>query len=141
MNPITLKQKLPPHFWACTYNGKHHPQAVGVQGLKGGANCQQFANEVLRFYGLRPLDLRSSELWEDNQHYTTIMDINALQPLDVLLWNDTAQAYGAHVGLYVGAGQALHLSKANNTPKLEALSLLSIQPEYQIWIGAKRLKG
>lgn len=138
--PKHLKN-LPSHFWACTYNGKRHPQAQGIQGLSGGANCQQFVNEVLRYHGLKPPALRSSELWDDKQHYTTITDINALQPLDVLLWNDTPNPFGAHVGLYAGQGKALHLSKANYTPKLETLTFFSTQPEYQIWIGAKRLKN
>lgn len=130
---------LPDEFWQTSYNGKHHPQAEGVKGLEGGANCQQFAYEVLRFYGLNPPNLRSSELWEDNHTLITITDLNALQPLDLLLWNKTAQAYGAHVGVYVGEGQALHLSQTNQYPKVEALSYLATLPNYPVWIGAKRV--
>ncbi|WP_020560134.1 NlpC/P60 family protein [Thiofilum flexile] len=138
MKNSNLINSLPAYFWNTPYNAKHHPQAEGVKGVEGGANCQQFAYEVLRFYGLNPPNLRSSELWEDNT-LMTVADLSALQPLDLLLWNDTAKAYGAHVGVYVGEGQALHLSKANHYPKVETLSHLETLPEYQVWIGAKRV--
>ena len=115
MKKINLTTSLPAYFWQTSYNGKHHPQAQGVNGLEGGANCQQFAYEVLRFYGLNPPNLRSSELWETPE-LATITDFNALLPLDLLLWNNSTEAYGAHVGVYVGQGQALHLSRAKRDP-------------------------
>jgi cell wall-associated NlpC family hydrolase len=138
MENLNTISRLPSYFWSTFYNAKHHPQAVGVKGLEGGANCQQFAYEVLRFYGLNPPNLRSSELWEQIP-LKTITQLSDLQFLDLLLWNDTLEAYGAHVGVYVGEGQALHLSKNNQYPKIETLSYLNTLPEYKVWIGGKRI--
>lgn len=138
MKKINLTTSLPAYFWQTPYNGKHHPQAEGIKGLEGGANCQQFAYEVLRFYGLNPPPLRSSELWATTE-LMTITAPNALLPLDLLLWNNITEAYGAHVGIYVGQEQALHLSKANQYPKIEALSYLATLPKYATWIGGKRV--
>lgn len=135
---INVLSTLPAYFWQTPYNGKHHPQAEGVKGLENGANCQQFAYEVLRFYGLNPPPLRSSELWATTE-LITLIDPNALLLLDLLLWNNTTEAYGAHVGVYMGQDQALHLSKTNQYPKVETLSYLATLPEYSVWIGAKRV--
>lgn len=80
------------------YNGAHYPGAAQVKGLEGGANCQQFAYELLRYFGYFVPNLRSSDLWQDTLYTNVVTD---LQPLDLVLWNKTADAYGAHVGVYL----------------------------------------
>ncbi len=64
-----------------------------------------------------------------------------LQPLDLVLWNNTPESYGAHVGIYVGDNQVLHLSRANSFPKVESLQAIATLPEYKVLLGGKRLKG
>src|SRR5881227_2037458 len=100
---------IPGRFHHVRYNGAHYPGAAGVVGLDGGANCQQFAYELIRHFGFAPPDYRSSELWEDATHTQVVM--GELEPCDLLLFNRTPAAWGAHVAVYLGGGQAVHLAK------------------------------
>lgn len=120
-----------------TYNATHYPGAVNTNGLEGGANCQQFAYELLRQHGLAIPDFRSRELWQD-EYFTTV--VQSLQPLDLLLWNKHEDAYGAHVGVYVGDGMAVHLSKEIGYPVLAHLDTFPNNSLYRVFIGAKRVK-
>ena len=120
------------------YNGAHFPGASGLEGVKGGANCQQFAYTLLRAYGLDLPDFRSSELWSDDQH-TEPVDA-PLRPLDLLLWHDRAQAWGAHVGVYVGDDCAVHLARSVGKPQIWPMSAFARRPEYRVFIGAKRIR-
>jgi hypothetical protein len=45
--------EIPERFLAIRYNGDHYPGAPGVIGLIGGANCQRYAYEILRHFGLQ----------------------------------------------------------------------------------------
>lgn len=128
--------EIPPRFFEVTYKGAHYPGAPSVNGLEGGANCQVFAYELLRHHGLSVPDLRSSDLWEDTTHTIKVSD---LQPLDILLWNKTAEPWGAHVGVYLGNNEAIHLSKANQTAVIWPLEKFLEQPAYRVFIGAKRV--
>lgn len=134
---ITCKTfTIPPYFLNVCYNGAHYPCSANTNGLEGGANCQQFAYELLRHFGWRIPNLRSRELWEDTVH---TQRVEHLQPLDLLLWNKTADPYGAHVGVYVGDGQAIHLSRENGHPVIEPLAQLVQNPLYCVFVGAKRV--
>jgi len=102
-----------------------------------GANCQNFAYEILRHFGLDVPYLRSSNLWEDTEH-TTIAD--EPRALDLLLFNRMEKPWGAHVALHVGDGQAIHLSKKIGSPVVWPFARFHEQPEYAVFIGAKRVK-
>lgn len=128
---------IPPHFFEVTYKGAHYPGSSRTNGLEGGANCQVFAYELLRHHGITVPDLRSSDLWEDTQYTQQVTD---LQPLDLLLWNKTDNAWGAHVGVYLGENQAIHLSKENGTAVIWPLKQFLEQAVYQVFIGAKRVR-
>lgn len=128
---------IPDYFFSVPYNGAHYPGAAQVKGLEGGANCQQFAYELLRYFGYFVPNLRSSDLWQDTLYTNVVTD---LQPLDLVLWNKTADAYGAHVGVYLGEGKVIHLSKEKGFAQIENLSTLQANPLYVVLIGAKRLK-
>lgn len=130
--------EIPPRFFEVTYKGAHYPGAANVNGLEGGANCQVFAYELLRHHGLSVPDLRSSDLWEDTTYTTQVTN---LQPLDILLWNKTAESWGAHVGVYIGNNEAIHLSKVNHTAVIWQLEKFLEQPAYKVFIGAKRILG
>jgi murein DD-endopeptidase / murein LD-carboxypeptidase len=100
-----------------------------------GANCQ-FAYTLLELYGLEAPPWRSSELWADTQ---LSRRVTVLEPLDLLFWNRTPEAWGAHVGVYLGEGCAAHLSKAAGTPLVQPLEAFAQRSEYRVRLGAKRL--
>ena len=130
---------LPPEFWAVPYRGEKYPGAPGVSGVADGANCQQFAYSVLRYFGFSIPDFRSSELWDDRVH-TDMVD-GPLRTFDLLLWNDRPEAWGAHVGLYIGDDRAMHLARSVGRPAVWTLAEFARRTEYRVFIGAKRPIG
>ena len=127
--------ELPPHFRDVPYNAAHYPG--NAAGLREGANCQHFAFELLRHFGLSVPDFRSSELWEDEVYSEHVAE---LAPLDLLLWNHVPEAYGAHVGVFVGSGKAVHLAKAQGRPVIWPLRAFTETERYRYYLGAKRFK-
>lgn len=101
-----------------------------------GANCQRFAYALLEFYGLEAPPWRRDDLWTDTQ---LSRRVTVLAPLDLLLWNRTPEAWGAHVGVYLGEGYAAHLSKAAGIPLVQPLEAFAQRPVYRVRLGAKRL--
>jgi len=73
------------------------------------------------------------------QDHTTM--VTNLEPLDLVLLNDNTNAWGAHVGVYIGKNQILHLSKANGLPAIKELQYLLQNPKYNYFIGAKRCRS
>jgi hypothetical protein len=128
--------EIPEAFWSVAYDGARHPGAPGVVGVEGGANCQQFAYELLRHNGFEIGELRSSELWADT-HDTAPVG-GALLPGDLLLFNRTPEAWGAHVALYLGDGRAIHLAKHVGQPVVWGLDEFAADPRYVCFLGAKR---
>jgi lipoprotein Spr len=126
---------VPFRLLSLRYNGTCYPGAPGAVDLAGGANCQLFAYELLRHFGRTLPPLRSSELWADARYTQQVTD---LEPLDLLLWNSTYKSWGAHVGVYLGEGQAIHLSRAVGVPAVWPLSKFPKQPRYRVFIRAKR---
>lgn len=127
---------IPEYFLNVIYNASNYPGAASTNGLIGGANCQVFAYELLRYFGKTVPDLRSSNLWEDSQ-YTYV--VTELQPLDLLIWNHTSQPWGAHMGVYVGEGSAIHLCKEIGLPVIWKLERFLEEKQYAVFIGAKRV--
>ena len=105
-------------------------------GLLDGANCQLYAYEFLRFRGFHIPDFRSSTLWDDTK-FTAIAQ--TIERFDIILLNKSPDAYGAHVGVALGEGLVLHLSKHNALPAIETLDAMMKRPNYRHLIGAKRL--
>ena len=133
----TIVADIPERFWQVTYDQTHAPNSPVLNPMAEGANCQNFAYELLRHFGRHVPYLRSSNLWEDTEH-TTIAD--EPRALDLLLFNRTQKAWGAHVALHVGDGQAIHLSKKIGAPVVWPLARFYHQPEYSVFIGAKRAR-
>jgi len=127
---------VPDRFRDVRYNGGHFPGAPAVDGVEGGANCQQYAYSILRHYGFDLPDLRSSELWEDTEH--TVVT-HRMQPFDLVLLHSNPDSWGAHVGLCVGPNLVLHLSKRLDAPAIETLDDLQQRDEYRHLIGFKRV--
>lgn len=120
------------------YVYERHPGAPDVEGVDGGANCQQFAYEVLRLFGYDMPPLRSSDLWEDRSATVGVGSLDEAQPLDWILLNSTYEPFGAHVGLYLGADQVLHLSTSVGRPAVWSLQQFAEHPKYGCLIGFKR---
>jgi hypothetical protein len=127
---------LPDHFWNVSYNGRRLPGAPGNAELTGGANCQTFAYAVLRHFGRSIPELRSSELWHDREHTFVV---TAWEPLDLILFNRSHEAFGAHVGVFIG-DRILHLCKSKGRPALWDISQFAERREYRVLIGAKRAR-
>lgn len=124
---------IPAHFWDVPYDGARVP-AAGT-GLAAGANCQHFAYELLRHFGRTVEDLRSSELWDS----AGSLRVEApFEPLDLLLFNPTSDAYGAHIAVFTGDGEAIHLSKRVGKPAVWRIEQFLELPEYCVLIGGKR---
>jgi hypothetical protein len=126
---------IPPHFMQVHYVASCYPGVA--RGLRAGANCQHFAYELLRHFGLILPDFRSSELWGDTTHTEKVLEF---KPLDLLLWNKTQEAQGAHVGVYLGSNQVIHLSKTVGTTSIWTFEDFQKLERYRYFIGAKRVK-
>ena len=128
--------KIPEIFQKVHYVASRIPGVDDQQNLSFGANCQVFAYAFLWYYGKFVPNYRSSELWADDE-YTE--EVTEFKPFDILLYHDKQDAYGAHVGVYVGQGRVLHLSKDHGIPKIERHHDLLKQKKYSCFIGAKRI--
>ena len=129
-----LLAELPVQFRSVRYDGDRIPD--GENNLASGANCQRYAYAVLAQFGLFLPPWRSSELWADATHTQCVA---AFRPLDLLLFGRTAQAYAAHVAVYMGDDQALHLCKSVGRPAVWTLDQFADRPEYRTLIGGKRM--
>jgi hypothetical protein len=128
---------IPEHFWRVTYDPAHDPNSPVLVPMAQGANCQNFAYELLKHFDRHVPLLRSSNLWEDSEHTTAV---SKPEPLDLLLFNRTNDPWGAHVALHVGDGQAIHLAKKLGSPVVWPIEKFSEQVEYRVFIGAKRAR-
>jgi hypothetical protein len=128
--------EVPAMFWAIAYNGANFPRESVPYELTGGANCQVFAYALLEHFGIAIPPLRSSELWSDTKFTRLVSDYH---PLDLLLFNRTEDAFGAHVALCVGDNQAIHLCAAEGRPVIWTLEEFASHPEYTCFLGAKRV--
>ena len=127
-----VETDIPAAFWTVAYCGVCFP----VADIAAGANCQAFAYALLRHFGRRISDFRSSDLWDDARETERVVD---LAPLDLLLFNRAAGAYGAHVGVYLGEGRVIHLSQRVGKPAIWPLERFAREPGYEVFLGAKRV--
>ncbi|MGW2232109.1 hydrolase [Streptomyces formicae] len=134
-----LAPRLPAAFWEVPYVAARFPGSPAVArrpGLTAGANCQLFAYEVLAHLGAGRLpDLRSDELWADTEATHRVTDV---RPLDLLLFNCTDNAYGAHVGVWVGDDAVLHLCAEAGRPVVWGLAEFAARARYRCLVGVKR---
>ncbi|MGO9602285.1 MAG: NlpC/P60 family protein [Candidatus Binataceae bacterium] len=128
--------RIPARFRNVRYDGSCYPGRA--QGLERGANCQHFAYEFLRHHGFEVPNLHSSELWTDAK-YSTIA--RRIRPLDLILFNRTRKAWGAHVGVYLGDKQVLHLCKSAGCPEIWTLDQFAAMPAYRVLVGIKRFRS
>jgi hypothetical protein len=75
-----------------------------------GSNCQRFAYGVLALFGLACPPLWSSELWDDRAATAVVQDP---EPLDLMLYNKTADPFSAHVAVWMAPGGPAALCHAD----------------------------
>ena len=85
-----IVSSIPDRFWKIPYDIAHDPHSPTLMGIENGANCQNFAYELLRHFGRHVPNLRSSNLWDDTEH--TIV-VEEYQPLDLLLFNRNRESW------------------------------------------------
>jgi cell wall-associated NlpC family hydrolase len=130
-----LLADLPAWFWDVPHVSERFPGAVPRSELRKGGNCQLFAYEVLAHFGHRIPDLRSDELWRDTT--ATVVALEP-QPLDLVLFHDREQAYGAHVGMVCSDTEVVHLSKEVGRPAVWTFAQFAQTPRFANLIGFKR---
>jgi cell wall-associated NlpC family hydrolase len=134
-----LPARLPEAIWGTPYVGGRFPGSRAVAetpGLAEGANCQLFAYAVLRHWALDVPGWRSSDLWDDTGLTERVAHA---QPLDLVLFNATGEAWGAHVGVVVGEGQVLHLCAEVGRPAVWSMADFAARDRYRTLIGFKRV--
>ncbi|WIB65748.1 hydrolase [Curtobacterium sp. MCBD17_040] len=141
LSPEEIGELVPAGGWpdwvfACRWLASAHPQATRFPPLTVGANCQRFAYAVLGLFNLTVPAHRSDELWNDLmlEH----PPIAAVEPLDLVLFNGTSDARGAHVAVAMPTG-LLHLSAEVGRPTLWQWSDFSHRQRYRAVVGAIRV--
>jgi hypothetical protein len=133
----TVLAALPAEFLEVRFSERMIPGRRPELGLSAGSNCQRYAYAVLRHFGLSVPDLRSSELWADEELLTTVFDP---KPLDLVLFAATPDPWGAHVGVYIGGAAVLHLCKEIGVPVVWGYTAFAARERYASLIGFKRVR-
>jgi hypothetical protein len=128
--------EVPPEFRCTPYDDARHPGAAEFD-FDRGANCQLWAYALLKHFGIEVPPFRSSELWDDNEFGVAVHE---MEPLDLVLFNDTDHSWGAHVGVYLGAGVVAHLSRHIGLPEVRTIEEMLRTPKYRVLVGTKRMK-
>jgi hypothetical protein len=127
----------PDWLWTVPYVGSNHLLAESLPPIEDGANCQRYAAAILELFDLAVPAARSSELWSDPelQHIA----LGAERPLDLVLFNAKPDAYSAHVAVYLGDDQLLHLSGEVGRPDLWGYADFAERPRYASIVGTLRV--
>ncbi|MBI2315125.1 C40 family peptidase [Candidatus Daviesbacteria bacterium] len=132
-----MKIAIPIHFFYIKYNAKQFPGNTNRKGLKFGANCQYFVFELLKHFGVKvKKTFRSSELWED---VVETKKVKRLALFDIVFFNSTEKAYGAHLGVYLEKNKVIHLSRKVGYPTIWDIKEFFKYKEYKYYLGAKRV--
>jgi hypothetical protein len=130
-----LLKDLPSEIWQVPFDAARYPGAVPRGELAKGANSNLFAYEVLALFGFRIPDLRSDELWRDTTVTRVVLEP---QPLDLVLFHDRRQAWGAHVGVVCSPTEVLHLSLEVGHPAVWTFAQFAQTPRFANLNGFKR---
>lgn len=127
--------KVPNWMMDISYNGKIIPNGTVHDMQLSGANCQVFSYYLLRLNGKVIPELRSSELWA-NQEFSK--EVTIYEPLDIVFFSKNEKAWGAHVGVFINPTQVLHLARKQVKPVVWDLAHFHEYEEYKVLIGVKR---
>ncbi len=142
MSPADLARfRQPPGWWPpWVCNAAHEASAIpssqGTGTPPRSANCQRYAYAFLELFGRHVPPRRSSELWSDEglQHVPEASQVD----LDLVLFNRTGDAWGAHVAFVLG-DRLLHLRQETGRPELWRWDEFSRRPEYSRVVGIVRI--
>jgi hypothetical protein len=126
----------PPRLWQVPYLLSAGPDSDAPASWLDGSNCQRFAYGVLALFGRACPPLRSSDLWEDRSATAVVQHP---EPLDLMLYNRTADPFGAHVTVWMGPGEILHLCHEVGVPAIWSPAMFADRPRYATLIGCKRV--
>jgi hypothetical protein len=101
-----------------------------------GSDCQRFAYGVLGLFGLACPPLWSSDLGDDRAATAVVRDP---EPLDLMLYNRTADPFSAHVAVWMAPGEILHLCHEIGAPVSWPPAMFAARPRYATLIGLKRV--
>ncbi|WP_438828039.1 hydrolase [Streptomyces tropicalis] len=134
-----LIDRLPAVLRAVPYAGSRFPGSAAVAARPdpaAGANCQLYAYAVLHHFGLLAPPLRSGELWADTR---STVRVDRARLLDLMLFNNGPDPYGAHVGVRTDDGRVLHLCAEVGRPAVWSLADLAVRERYRTLVGVKRV--
>ncbi|GAB3615091.1 hydrolase [Humibacter ginsengisoli] len=123
---------------AAPYRYEAHPQASALAPIDAGANCQRYAYAVLELFDRRIPPHCSSQLWEDE--ILSHPERNDAQDLDLVLFNDSPSAWGAHVAIVAG-DRLLHLCAEEGRPAFWFWNDFATRPRYKHMVGLVRVAG
>ena len=132
--PALLKD-LPASYWDVPWDATRFPGAVDRDQLALGADDNLFAYEVLAHFGKRIPDLRSAELWRDTEVTKVVL---TPEPLDIVLFHDREQAFGAHVAVVCSDTELVHLCVEVGKPAVWTFAQFAATPRYRHVVGIKR---
>lgn len=132
--PLGPLEELPGWMWAVPYRGDRVPGVALRKTVRDGANCQLWAYAVLGHFGVDVPALRSDELWADER--STLRAAHP-QPLDLVLFNNCDEPYGAHVGVWTGVAVA-HLCREVGRPTVWPVDEFAARARYATCLGYKR---
>ncbi len=131
------KLSIPISTFDVSYNLLAYPRSK-LKISRKKANCQLFIYNLLDHFGYKIPMFRSSEIWKDKK-YT--IKVGEPRPLDILLFNKTRNAYGAHLALYLGNDRIIHLSKKVGYPTVWNLNEFKKCARYKVLLGIKRCRN
>lgn len=132
--PALLKD-VPASYWEVPWDGDRYPGAVPRGELLQGADDNLFAYELLALFGKRVPDLRSAELWRDTAATRVVL---SPEPLDLVLFHDREQAFGAHCGVVCSETEVVHLCPEVGRPAVWTFAQFAATPRYRHVVGYKR---
>ena len=133
----TVLAALPPEFLQVSFSEHMIPGREPELGLTEGSNYQRYGYAVLRHFGLSVPNLRSSELWADEE---LLANVSEPEPLDLVLFAASPDPWGAHVGVYLGGAEVLHLCKEVGVPVVWDFKDFAERERYRSLIGFKRVR-
>jgi len=101
-----------------------------------GADAQHYAYAILALFGHHLPALTPAQLWADTSHTERVTA--APEPLDLVLFNDSSDAQGAHLGVWMSSGQILHLCPEVGVPAVWTPETFRATTRYSKVVGAKR---
>ena len=130
--------ELPDTYWEVRYVGARYPGSTAVHarpGLADGANCQLFAYEVLRHFGLAPA---RTALERAVVGHATTPTRDGAAPLDLVLVNTTPTRGAPTSASGPATTRCSTCAPRSGRPALWNMAMFAARPSYRVLVGFKR---